>query len=577
MTNTAERLLADIREVAPDITLRAAEIESARRIPLDLVEMLRSIGVFRMFVPQSHGGLELDLPSALEIIGALGRIDGSVGWTAAIANGADLFAPLLPRATYDQVYEHGPDVIIAGTAQPAGTAEADAGGWRVNGRWPFASGCQHADWMFGLCVVTEGGTPVLGEAGAPLVRGFFLPAHNWQIEDTWYVAGLKGTGSHHIVLKDTVIPAANFFDLVSSVPCLPGPLYQAVRHLLPLIHGAVSVGLAAGALDDLVVMVDTGRQQLGAVRPMRESETFQGELGRVAAELSAARALLEVQVTSHWHHAIAGTLKDEALLTQGTRTAIWLATTCVRVGHACFALGGSSALYETSPLQRRLRDLHAAAQHAVAQQRHYVSAGKLLLSKSAGSSRILDGRRARRWEHAQPGDLHCPGHNGRSLTPQTGDNMDARRAPLQATIVKPEQALPLKAFGLDLRVLLTTEATGGAIAVLMGWHKPGEGPSDHVHFSQEEIFFILEGTYELTVGDQTTTAGPGTIVFIPRNVVHRFKNVGDTTACMLDWSLPGGQDRYFKAISELGAGGGFTSEKVTEINEKFDTTFLAGH
>ena len=155
--------------------------------------------------------------------------------------------------------------------------------------------------------------------------------------------------------------------------------------------------------------------------------------------------------------------------------------------------------------------------------------------------------------------------------------MDARRAPLQATIVKPEQALPLKAFGLDLRVLLTTEATGGAISVLMGWHKPGEGPSDHVHFSQEEIFFILEGTYELTVGDQATTAGPGTIVFIPRNVVHRFKNVGDTTACMLDWSLPGGQDRYFKAISELGGGGGFTSEKVTEINEKFDTAFLAAH
>ena len=118
----------------------------------------------------------------------------------------------------------------------------------------------------------------------------------------------------------------------------------------------------------------------------------QGELGRVAAELSAARALLEVQVTSHWHHALAGTLKDEALLTQGTQTAIWLATTCVRVGDACFALGGGSALYETSPLQRRLRDLHAAAQHAVAQQRHYVSAGKLLLSKSA-RGKLKDPRR----------------------------------------------------------------------------------------------------------------------------------------------------------------------------------------
>jgi quercetin dioxygenase-like cupin family protein len=167
---------------------------------------------------------------------------------------------------------------------------------------------------------------------------------------------------------------------------------------------------------------------------------------------------------------------------------------------------------------------------------------------------------------------------GRRLisNPQTGGNSDAEPS-LQATIIKAEQAVPIKAFGLDIKVLLSTEATGGAISVLMGWHKPGEGPPDHVHFSQEEMFFIVEGTYEMTVGGQTTTVGPGTIVFIPRNVVHRFKNVGDTTACLLDWSLPGGQDHYFKAISELAAGDGFTGEKVMAINKKFHTNFAAAH
>jgi len=153
--------------------------------------------------------------------------------------------------------------------------------------------------------------------------------------------------------------------------------------------------------------------------------------------------------------------------------------------------------------------------------------------------------------------------------------MDARPSHLQATIVRPEQALRVKPFGLDMKILLTTEATGGAISVLMAWHKPDEGPPDHVHFDQEEIFFILEGTYELTVDGQTTTAGAGTIVFIPRNVVHRFTNVGDTTARMLDWSLPGGQDHYFKAISDLAAGDGFTSEKVMAISKQFDTNFPA--
>ena len=115
--------------------------------------------------------------------------------------------------------------------------------------------------------------------------------------------------------------------------------------------------------------------------PMRESEIFQFELGRISADLGAARAFLQAQTASHWHHALAGTLRDEALFTQGTQTGIWVATTCVRVADACFALAGGSAVYESSPLQRRLRDLHTAAQHAVIQQRHYVAAGKAAVAQ----------------------------------------------------------------------------------------------------------------------------------------------------------------------------------------------------
>src|SRR5689334_7842385 len=107
--------------------------------------------------------------------------------------------------------------------------------------------------------------------------------------------------------------------------------------------------------------------------------------------------------------------------------------------------------------------------------------------------------------------------------------MDAKTSPLHALIVRSEQALPIKPFGLDMKVLLPAEATGGAISVLMANHKPGEGPPDHVHFSHEEMFFILEGRYEVTVSDQTSVVAPGTIVFIPRNIMHRFKNIGGRT------------------------------------------------
>jgi quercetin dioxygenase-like cupin family protein len=151
--------------------------------------------------------------------------------------------------------------------------------------------------------------------------------------------------------------------------------------------------------------------------------------------------------------------------------------------------------------------------------------------------------------------------------------MEARATPLKATIVKLDDTQPIKAFNLDMKILLTTEATGGATSALVVWHEPGEGPPDHVHFSQEEFFFVLEGTYEMTVDGNTSTAGPGTLVFIPRNIVHRFRNIGETRASMLDWTQPGGQDHYFKAISELAADGGFTGEKAIEISRQHDTNF----
>jgi alkylation response protein AidB-like acyl-CoA dehydrogenase len=373
----ANRLLADIHQLEPMIAARAAEIEEARRIPHDLVGTLRSIGVFRMFAPKSHGGWELDLPTGLDIIATLARIEASVGWCVMIGSGGSVFVPSLPRETVEQIYRNGPDMILAGVIAPVGTA----GGFRVNGRWPFASGCQHADWMAGFCVMTEGGKPLPGEGGRPLIRGVVLPAREWQIVDTWHVMGLSGTGSHDIVLKDAMVPAANFIDLERGEPCLPGPLYHTPPHLLPLFHSAFSVGVAEGALDDLLALADSGRQQQRAAAPMRESEIFQFELGQIAADVRAARACLETQARSHWRHALGRTLKDEDLFVEGGQTGAWTSATCMRAADTCFGLAGGSAVYERSPLQRRMRDLHAAGQHATIHRRHYLSAGKAALAK----------------------------------------------------------------------------------------------------------------------------------------------------------------------------------------------------
>jgi alkylation response protein AidB-like acyl-CoA dehydrogenase len=161
-----------------------------------------------------------------------------------------------------------------------------------------------------------------------------------------------------------------------------------VPQFIPLAHFPAATGVAEGALDELVQLANTGRQQQRTTAPMWDLETFQYELGRLEADLRAVRAFADAQIESHWRHALAGTLKDDALLAQGAQAATWITSACVRIADECFRLGGGSALYETSPLQRRMRDLHAAAQHAAVHLRNYGNSGKLLLARSSAGSNV---------------------------------------------------------------------------------------------------------------------------------------------------------------------------------------------
>jgi alkylation response protein AidB-like acyl-CoA dehydrogenase len=380
----ADRLLAKIDALAPEIAARASEAEAARRIPDDIVQALKASDVFRMTVPKTKGGLELDFPSAVRILQRLTKIDGSVGWLSTIATGFGIIMPLMQPQTYDEVYQHGPNVMFAGSSAPAGTAEAVEGGWRINGRWPFASGCEDADWICVSCVLTRDGQRVPGPVeGTPATSFAILSARHAKIDDTWYSSGLKATGSHHIAFQDVTAAAKDLFDPATARPSAPGPLYSAPMQLATLLHGSLALGMAEGALDDIVAMAQSGRRQQRATAAMRDSEIFQYELGRVQAKLRAAQTMLDAVVASYWQHALAGTLRTEAKFAEATQSAIWMTETCLSIVQTCFTLGGGAAVFDSTPLQRRLRDIEVAAQHAGVHRRHYAQTGRLLLSKSS--------------------------------------------------------------------------------------------------------------------------------------------------------------------------------------------------
>jgi alkylation response protein AidB-like acyl-CoA dehydrogenase len=213
------------------------------------------------------------------------------------------------------------------------------------------------------------------------------PASAWTIEDTWSVAGLKGTGSHTTVLKDAFVPDEWTMELAGP-SCLEGPLYNALGPWIPLMHSAFAVGLAEGAIEDLVAMAGTGRQQLFARAAMQDSPVFQYELGQLDAELKAAQAYLESVARGHWARAQAGTLGQPDAMPQSLQAGVWITSACVEIASGCYNLGGGGALYESSPLQRRMRDMHAAAQHAVVQRQNYQAFGAGRLGREPNHPRI---------------------------------------------------------------------------------------------------------------------------------------------------------------------------------------------
>ena len=371
----AARLHSRLRDLAPEFAARSEEIEEARRVPSDIADTLRHLGLFRTLLPRGLGGLELSAADLVPMIETLAAADSSVGWVTMIGLSSQMFCTRAPRAILEQIYLNEPDAFLAGSGAPVGQAEQIKGGYRISGRWPFVSGCQNAQWIGGNCVLYKDGRPVVSEQG-PQIRLFFLSADRWQIEDTWQASGLAGTGSHHVVLNKAEIPDTDMFDLFHGKSSITGPLASAVTPFSASFHAAVAVGIAAGAIADLAALAGSSRRQLFAATELKDSPVFQHEFGRLDAQLRAARALTRIEVGNQWSRALEGALDNKTDLTTGLQVSAWVHALCTDVVSGCYTLGGSSAVAKASPLQRRLRDIHAARQHFFAQERYYAVAGK---------------------------------------------------------------------------------------------------------------------------------------------------------------------------------------------------------
>jgi alkylation response protein AidB-like acyl-CoA dehydrogenase len=373
--------------IALSAKIRASgeEIEQARRIPMPIVEALKDAGVFGMAMPHAWGGPELDPLTQFRVIEALAMADGSVGWCAMINCDGGYVTAFLNQEVARTMY---PD-LQAGTAAaatPTGQAQQEPDGYRVSGRFPFASGCQHSEWVWLGCVVMADGMPLVDDNGVPATRQCLVKLAQCEILDTWYTTGLRGTGSNDLVVKDVFVKAEHTFgfqdrDLIKR----PGPLY-AFPFMFAAKSSAVGLGIARHALE---VLIETAtnkaarRYMLGEhlepAKLMRDDVFVQEAVGRAEIMLTSARAYFFEVMGDLWSTLVSGGEPNPAQVARFTTHHTYVTGVCVDVVQLVFKAAGGTAVYQKGPLDRCLRDILTMNQHVVGTLRTYEMAGRLLL------------------------------------------------------------------------------------------------------------------------------------------------------------------------------------------------------
>jgi alkylation response protein AidB-like acyl-CoA dehydrogenase len=363
-------VLTAVQTLRPELRARAAEIEAGRRVPADLLERLRDAGTFDVLRPPSHRGTGGDLAEAMEVVETLSEADASVAWIVLIGGGAWLDLAGLPRATFDEVFPADRSTIVAGVFSPDGAAMPVPHGFEIDGRWSFASGCEHADWIYGNCVDASGDEPQLRIA-------LFSP-NQIEIEDTWHVVGLCGTGSHDFRARAVPVPAERTVGVFTDPPCVDSPLTRIpVPPVLALLIATVAVGIARAALDDVVDLA-RGKVPLLESASLGVNPRFQYALGEADARLRSVRARLYEAAHEAWSIANADGEFTPEIRAALRGSAVVAADTCSTIVESAVRAAGGTSVYLDCPLQRRLRDMAALNQHFLLRPDTLTTCGAIL-------------------------------------------------------------------------------------------------------------------------------------------------------------------------------------------------------
>jgi len=357
-------------ELLRDIRSRREEFEAQRFISEDIIERFKDIGIYRAFAPAKFGGDSKTPAEFLQVIEALSAADGSAGWVASFGmNPAYLAA--LPLETLEQVWGESPDVVFAGGIFPPQRAVRVDGGFKVSGRWQFASGCMGASLLgVGILPDEEGGLP----------RMAVLPREKVSIEKTWDVHGMVATGSFDLVVDDVVVPEEWTF-IRGDTPTLDAPFFKYPSlSFAAQVLSVTSLGVAREALDVLVGM-SAGRKSVTGAPQLGDRTYVQIEIAKAEARLRSSRAFFYEATNDAWAAIEAGGKPTPDQVSMIRLATTHLTRECAAVAQTAYHLSGMTGAYLNHPLSRCFRDSQMATQHAFMGEITFQNAGAMIFGK----------------------------------------------------------------------------------------------------------------------------------------------------------------------------------------------------
>lgn len=358
--STFDALLADIGQ-------RSQEFEEQGFISQDVIERFQQIGIYRALVPKRFNGDEKSPAEFLQAIEAIAAADGSAGWVASFGM-SPAYLGSLPLTTIEKIWENSPDVVFAGGIFPPQPAERVNGGFKVSGRWKFASGSMGAS-LCGVGIVTDDG-------GSPLPRVAVMPREQVNIDSTWDVHGLVATGSNDLVLEDVMVPEEWTF-IRGGAPTLEGPFFSYPSlSFATQVLSVVTLGIARGALDIIEEMASKHKSITGAPG-IGDRQYAQIDIAKAEAKVRASKAFFYEATEDAWHTIMQGDKPSSHQVSMLRLSSTHLTRECAKATTTAYHLAGMVSTFNQHRLSRFFRDAMMCTQHAFMGEVTFQNAGAM--------------------------------------------------------------------------------------------------------------------------------------------------------------------------------------------------------